>query len=54
MSKGIVGGLMLLIALGLVLRFGKSSQSLMREGFYGVNGMISNLSLSQWPGNTPS
>lgn len=53
MNKGIVGGLIFLIGLGLVLRFGKSSQALVSSGFSGVNTMISNLSLDKWPGNTP-
>ena len=46
MPKGIIGGLMVLIALGLILKFGRSANALANTGIYGVNGIIGNLQMS--------
>ena len=36
MPKGIIGGLMVLIGLGLILKFGKSANALANTAFAGV------------------
>ena len=51
--KGIVGGVMVLVALGLILRFGKSSNAILNTGLGGTNDLLSTLTLSKWSGNTP-
>ena len=51
MPKGIVGGIMILIALGLILRFGKSSNQLLGTGVTGVNSLINSLAMSGTPGS---
>ena len=51
MPKGIIGGIMILIALGLILRFSRSSNTLLGTGIYGANTLINSLALSGTPGS---
>lgn len=46
MPKGIIGGLMVLIGLGLILKFGRSANALANTGVYGTTHLINSLQMS--------
>ena len=50
---GIVGGIAMLIALGLILRYGGSSNSILGTFFSGTTSLTKALSLFGSPGNNP-
>lgn len=50
---GIVGGIVMLIALGLILRYGGSANSILGTFFSGASTLTNSLSLSGLPGNNP-
>lgn len=52
-AKMIAGGIMLVIGLGLVLRFGGSSNALFKDFNSGVVGETNALALTGFPGNNP-
>lgn len=51
--KGIVGTLAAVIGLGLILKFGGSSNALLGTGFSGLSGLSDSLLMSGTPGNSP-
>lgn len=51
--KGAVGLFALIVGLGLVLRFGKTSHALAGDLKDTAIGLTDALTLSKWPGNTP-
>ena len=51
--KGVVGAVTLLIGLGLVLRFGGSSNALAQTLGWNINQGLSTLTLSGFGGNNP-
>jgi hypothetical protein len=42
-----------IIIIGLVLRFGRTSHYLVKDVSQGLNSLVSTLSLQKFPGNTP-
>lgn len=53
MGKAIAGGIMILIAIGLILRFGGSSNALGKTFVSGVVGETNALALTSFSGNNP-
>lgn len=51
--KGIVGLIAILIGLGLILRFGKTSHALAGDLKDTAIGLTNALTLTNWQGNTP-
>jgi len=51
MPKGIMGAVVILIGLGLILRFGKDSNALLYTGMGGINESLGILSLSKFGSN---
>jgi len=51
LPKGILGAVVILVGLGLVLRFGKDSNALLNSSFSGINGSLGILTLSKFPSN---
>lgn len=52
MPKGIIGAIFVLIGLGLILRFGKDSNTLAGTMWGGFNNTLGILSLSGFNGNS--
>ncbi len=53
MGKAIAGGIMMLIGIGLILRFGGTSNTILYNAEHGIIGETNALSLSGFPGNQP-
>lgn len=50
---GVVSLIAFLVALGLLLRFGGSTNAIFGTGFRGINSWLETLTLSKWAGNNP-
>lgn len=51
MPKGIFGAIMILVGLGLVLRFGRDSNTLLSTTFSGINSTLDILTLQNFNSN---